>query len=149
MRYFITFIIIIFISGCGIISPKPPIDASTLQQPDKEKAILYTMRLNQLLGAADPAHVIIDGKEITTLWNGAYITTPLTEGKHYILIKWLLLKNEIVLDVKPNSTYFVLTGWYETVSGCPMCVETQTKVISQTEALQELAYSFEVKADQN
>lgn len=144
---FITLVIVVLLSGCVALQPKPPMEASALQTPEKDNAIIYTMRLSQTLGLASPAHVIIDGKEITTLWNGAYVTTPLTPGKHTIMVKWLYLKNQIIIDAKPDNTYFVLTGWYSTLLGCPMCVETRTEEISQVEALSQLSDMYEKKPD--
>jgi hypothetical protein len=147
MHSFITLIMVVLLSGCAALQPKPPMEASALQSPEKDKALLYTMRLSQILGVGSPAHVIIDGKEITTLWNGDYITTPLSPGKHIIMIKWIYLKNQVIIDAKPGNTYFVLTGWYSSLPGCAICSETKTEEISQDEALRQLSNMDEKKPD--
>lgn len=140
-------LIAIALSGCVTTSSKPPIDQAVLPIPKNDQAHIYVFRNGSLIGLGTPARVIVDGKELATLWNDTYLVTSVSPGKHKVNIKWFIRVDEVTLDIEQGGRHFIETGWTG-ATGCfdprAICVGTGAGAISKERALGLLADMKEI-----
>jgi hypothetical protein len=60
---------------------------STLVEPPNERGLLYVYRPDEHYGKALTFKIVIDGKEMGDVGNGAYMIIPVEPAKHSIQVK--------------------------------------------------------------
>lgn len=103
-------------TGCAIMPPgaqytyekNPPIVTA-----DDSSGVIYFIRDNAFVGGGAGYYIVEDDKKIGVLASGSYFIHKTTPGKHAYWAEGDNARSSIILDIQPESTYYIST-WVST-----------------------------------